>query len=84
MSMDNLLEYSSNYCYMTGSLWFYSKDEANNFNADIANNNAFKSFEYKAKLVGESQPAPNQANRILKKCNNCCTIKTSNEFLEIT
>ena len=28
-----------------------SKDEATNFNADISNNNAFKSFEYKAKLL---------------------------------
>ena len=32
-------------------LWFYSKDEATNFNADIANNNNFKSFEYEAKLL---------------------------------
>ena len=40
----NLIEYDSNYSETTGSLWFYSKDEATNFNADIANNN-FKSFE---------------------------------------
>ena len=46
MPMYNLIEYSSNYSETTGSLWFYSKDEATNFNADIANNN-FKSFEYK-------------------------------------
>ena len=35
MSMYNLLEYSSNFSETTGSLWFYTKDEATNFNADI-------------------------------------------------
>ena len=47
----NLLECSSNYSDTTGSLWFYSKDEATNFNAGIGNNSAFKSFEHKAKLL---------------------------------
>ena len=76
MSMYNLIEYSSNYSETTGSLWVYSKDEASNFDTDIVNKN-FKSFEFKAKLLGNtvSQPAPNQANRILKKCNSRCTIK---------
>ena len=40
MSIYNLIEYSSNYCETTGSLWFYSTDEATNFNADIASNNS--------------------------------------------
>ena len=40
----NLIEYSSNYFETTGSLWFYPKDEATNFDADIANNTNFKSF----------------------------------------
>ena len=35
--MYNLIEYSSNYFETTGSLWFYSKDEATNFNNDTAN-----------------------------------------------
>ena len=54
------------------------KDEATNFNPDIANKN-FTPFEYKAKLYGNTvvQPAPDQANGILKKCNNCCPIKIS-------
>ena len=39
MSMYNLIEYNCNYSETTGSLWFYFKDEATNFNADIANNN---------------------------------------------
>ena len=35
-------------------LWFYSKDEANNFNVDIANDNDFKCFEYKVRLYKET------------------------------
>ena len=67
MPMYNLIGYSSNYFETTGSLWSYSKDEATNSNADIANNN-FKSCEYKAKLLENivAQPVPN-ANGILKK-----------------
>ena len=34
--MYNLIEYSPNCSETTGNLWFYSKDEATNFNADIA------------------------------------------------
>ena len=34
--MYNLREYSSNYSETTGSLWFYSKDEATNFDNNIA------------------------------------------------
>ena len=37
--MYSLIEYSLNYFQKAGILWFYSKDEANNFNADIANDN---------------------------------------------
>ena len=51
MSMYNLLEYISNYSETTGRLWFYYKDEATNLNVDIGNNNAFKSFNYKDKLL---------------------------------
>ena len=42
--MYNLIEYSSNYSKTTGSLWFYSKNGATNFNADIANTDNIKSF----------------------------------------
>ena len=41
MSLYNLIEYSSNYSETTGNLWFYSKDETTNFNADIANDGNF-------------------------------------------
>ena len=50
MPMYNLLESSSNYSDTAVSLWFYSKDEANYFQTNIAKNNAFNSFEYKAKI----------------------------------
>ena len=40
--MYNLKEYSSNYSETTGSLRFYSKDEAIYFNADISNTDDFK------------------------------------------
>ena len=54
MPMYNLIEYSSNYSETTGKLWFHSKDEATDFNADIVNGNNFKSFKYKAKLLGNA------------------------------
>ena len=52
MPMYSLIKYSSDYSEAIGSLWFHSKDEAINFNADIVNNNNnnnLKSFAYKAK-----------------------------------
>ena len=45
--MYNLIEQSSNYSETTGSVWFYSKDEPNNFNLDVSNTNHFKSFDCK-------------------------------------
>ena len=41
MPMYSLLEYSSNYFDATGSLWFYCKDEAIHYNANIANTAAY-------------------------------------------
>ena len=60
--MYNLIKCSLNYSETIWSLWFYSKDEATNLNTDIANNNNFKSFEYKAKLSGNTET--DNANRI--------------------
>ena len=47
--MYNLIEYSSNYSKTTGSLRFHLKDEATDFNADIANSSNFRSFMYELK-----------------------------------
>ena len=48
--MYKLIEYSSNYSKTTGSLWFYSKDKAANFNTNISSNDC-KSFGYHAKFL---------------------------------
>ena len=45
-----LIECSSNYSETTERLWFCSKDEATNFNRNIADTNNFKSFICKPKL----------------------------------
>ena len=54
-----------NYSETTGILWFYSNDETIDFNADIANNNNFKSFKYKARFLGKT--AEGGSNGTLKK-----------------
>ena len=50
MSMYNLKKYSSNYSEVTGSLWFYSKDESTKFNNNIENTDNFNFFKFKARL----------------------------------
>ena len=82
MPMFNLIEYSSNYSKTTGSLWFYSKDEATNFDADIANTDEFKSFKYKAEFLGNAAapPAPNAANRIVKNATIAVPLKYLSNF----
>ena len=83
MLKHNLIEHSSNYSETTGSWLPYSKDEGNNFNADIANDDNFSSkyFKYKAKLFGNtiSPTALKAANGILKNT----TIAVPLKFLSI-
>ena len=79
------MEYSSNYSETTGRLSFYSKDEATDFNADIANTNDFKSFKYRATLLENTEA--NGANRILKNATNNMSLKYLSNFwrpLEMT
>ena len=74
--MYNIIEYSSNYSGTTGSLWFFSKDEATNFNVVVTNDNNFKSFKYKTRLLGNTAvQADNAANGILKNATIFCAIK---------
>ena len=82
MPMYNLIKYSSNYSETTGSLWFYTKHEATNFNAGIANDNNFKSFKYKSKLLGSTVtgPTPNNANRIKKNAGIAVPLKNLSNF----
>ena len=47
MPIYNLIELFRN----KGRFMVYSKNEATSFDADVARNNNFKSFEYKAKLL---------------------------------
>ena len=42
---------SSDCSDMTGNFWFYSKDQANNFNANITNNRNLVYFSLNAKLL---------------------------------
>ena len=78
MPMYNLIEYSSNHSETTGNLWFYSKHEAANFDADIVNDNN----KFKAKLLGNTapQPAPNAANWILKNATIHVSLKWLSNF----
>ena len=82
MSMCDLMHYSSNYSETTESLWFYFEDEASNFNNDIENTNGFKSFNYNAKLLGNTfvQLASNQANGILRNAITAVSIKYLSNF----
>ena len=78
MPMYNLRECSSNCSDKTGSLWFYSKDEANNFDADTVNNNAFKFFEYRAELWENTIADRN--NPILKNATITVPLKYPSKF----
>ena len=76
--MYNLIEYKSNYFGTTGSLWCYSKNESNNFDADAGNNDDFKSFKYKAKLSGNTEA--DNANGILKNVTIAVPLKHLSNF----
>ena len=78
MEIHNLIEYSSNYSETTGCLWFYLKDEATNFNADIANDNNFRSFKYKTKLLENT--ITDNANGILKNVTSAVSLKHLRNF----
>ena len=58
MPMYNLIEYSDNYAKISGSLWQYCKDilPVNNNNAivDFTGANLTNSFNFKAKITGQT------------------------------
>ena len=62
----------------TRSLWFNSKDETTDFNADIANDKNFKSFRYKTKLLGNT--VANAANGILRNATIAVLLKYLSNF----
>ena len=58
MPMYNLIEYSDNYAKTTGSLWQYCKDipapAANNIIENFTRDNTTDSFNFKAKITGQT------------------------------
>ena len=62
----------------TGSLWFYFKDEATYFNADIVNTNNFKLFKYKAKFLENA--VADGANEMLKNATLAVLLKYITNF----
>ena len=76
--MYNLLEYSPNYFETADSLWFYSKGEVTNFDADIADTNVFKSLKYKTKVLGETEA--DGANGVLKNTITAVPLKCLSSF----
>ena len=58
MHMYNLIEYSDNYAKTTGSLWQYCKDipagDANNEITEFRRGNTTDSFNFKAKITGQT------------------------------
>ena len=82
MSMYNLMEYSSNYFDTTGILWFYPKDETDNFNTNIVNGSELKSFKFKTKLLGKvvAQATPKDVNGILGNATIAVSLKYLSNF----
>ena len=79
--MYNLIEDHSNYSETIRSLWFYSKDEATNFDISIEDTDNFKYFKYKARLESTvAQPTQNNANGILKNATIAVQLKFLTDF----
>ena len=77
MLIYNLTEQSSYYSDTVCILWFYSKGEATNFNANITNTDVFKSLNYKAKLIRNTfpRPAPKAEKGILENAIISLSVK---------
>ena len=63
---------------LQNSIWFYSRDEGTSFNNRIANANDFRSFEYKAKLLGTI--VADGVNGILRKITIAVPLKYLSNF----
>ena len=76
--MYNLIKYSLNYSETTRSSWFYSKDEATNFNNNIDNDDNFNPCKHKAKLLGKTEA--DNVNGILKSTTISVLLKYLSNF----
>ena len=54
MSMYNLIEYSVNYSFTSGSLWHFVRDEIIN-NTDVTNDDNVPLIKHKASLIGNTE-----------------------------
>ena len=66
MPICNLIEYSDNHLYTSGSLLQFKRDEVSANNVDL-NTDDSKSVKYKAALVVETIYAVNKTNSSVKK-----------------
>ena len=73
--MYNLIECSSNYSETAGSLWFYSKDEATNFNNKIENTDFLNLSSVRLNYWETQKFRPIQMMLKIEKCNNWCLIE---------
>ena len=78
MSMYILIQNNSSYSETTLSLWFCSKDEATNFDADIEKTNNFETLKYKPKLLRNR--VAHGANGILKNATTAVPLKFFSNF----
>ena len=78
MPMYSLIEHSLHYSETSRSLWFYSTDEATNFNADIASDENFEYFKYKTKLLENT--IADGANGILRNAVIAMPLKYLSNF----
>ena len=79
MQMYTLPEYSLNFSDTTCISWFYSKDKSTNFNAIFWAIMPLNLSSIRLNIWGKWNIKWNRLrnNEILKKHNNCCTIKES-------
>ena len=78
MPIYDLIEYSSNYSDKTSVSWLYSKNEATNFNNNIANTNPLKFLKYKTMLFKTTLFDNN--NRILRNSTIAVPLKYLSNF----
>ena len=78
--MYNLIEYSDNYSDTSTRLWQFKRDETPANNADLTINN-FRTFKYKAALVGKAADAHNDnTNSSVKNAKIVVPLKCLSNF----
>ena len=73
--MYNLIKCSSNYSETAASLWFYSKDEATNFNNKIENTDFLNLSSVRLNYWETQKFRPIQMMLKIEKCSTWCPIE---------